>query len=97
LKNLLTQIDAAANQHDVKAVMQFYGENFSHSDGLSRQYGKGFDSTLAALSKSEVPDTTAILKSEGMRLWQKRLLLLPAFSLETAGISFRATIRSRQR
>jgi len=37
LKNLLTQIDAAANQHDVKAVMQFYGENFSHSDGLSRQ------------------------------------------------------------
>ncbi len=37
LKNLLTQIDAAANQRDVKAVMQFYGENFSHSDGLSRQ------------------------------------------------------------
>lgn len=36
LKNLLTQIDAAANQHDVKAVMQFYGENFSHSDGLTR-------------------------------------------------------------
>jgi len=26
LKNLLTQIDAAANQHDVKAVMQFRRE-----------------------------------------------------------------------
>lgn len=37
LKNLLAQIDATANQQDVKAVMQFYGENFSHSDGLTRQ------------------------------------------------------------
>jgi len=66
--------------------MQFYGENFSHSDGLSRQsMEKAL--TLAALSKSEVPDTTAILESEG-NLWQKRLPILPAFSLETAGISF---------
>ena len=37
LKNLLTQIDAAANQHNVKAVMQFYGANFTHADGLTRQ------------------------------------------------------------
>jgi hypothetical protein len=34
---LLTQIDAAANQHNVKAVMQFYGANFTHADGLTRQ------------------------------------------------------------
>lgn len=37
LTNLLAQIDAAANQHDVRAVMQFYGQNFTHSDGLTRQ------------------------------------------------------------
>lgn len=37
LTNVLTQIDAAANQHDVKAVLQFYGQNFTHSDGLTRQ------------------------------------------------------------
>jgi hypothetical protein len=37
LKNLLTQIDAAASQHNVKAVMQFYGARFTHSDGLTRQ------------------------------------------------------------
>ena len=37
LTNLLTQIDAAANKHDVKAVMQFYNQNFTHSDGLTRQ------------------------------------------------------------
>ncbi|MBF2007051.1 nuclear transport factor 2 family protein [Chlorogloeopsis fritschii PCC 9212] len=37
LKNLLTQIDAAASRGDVKAVMQFYSPNFVHGDGLNRQ------------------------------------------------------------
>ncbi len=37
LKNLLAQIDAAANRHDVNAVVQFYSQNFTNSDGLTRQ------------------------------------------------------------
>lgn len=37
LKNLLGQIDAAATQGNVKAVMQFYSPNFTNSDGLTRQ------------------------------------------------------------
>lgn len=37
LKNLLVQIDAAANKKDVKAVMQFYSPNFTHTDGLTYQ------------------------------------------------------------
>lgn len=37
LKNTLAQIDLAANKRDVKAVMQFYSGNFTHSDGLTRQ------------------------------------------------------------
>lgn len=37
LKNVLARIDAAANQRNVNAVMQFYGQNFTHSDGLTRQ------------------------------------------------------------
>ena len=36
LKTTLAQIDAAANSHNVPAVMQFYGTNFSNSDGLNR-------------------------------------------------------------
>ncbi|MBD2016669.1 nuclear transport factor 2 family protein [Microcoleus sp. FACHB-53] len=36
LKDMLTQIDAAANRRDVPGVMQFYGGNFKHSDGLTR-------------------------------------------------------------
>ncbi|WP_421656402.1 nuclear transport factor 2 family protein [Leptothermofonsia sp. ETS-13] len=37
LSNLVTQIDAAANKHDVQAVLQYYSPNFTHSDGLTRQ------------------------------------------------------------
>lgn len=37
LKAALSQLDAAANQHSVKNVLQFYGPNFTHSDGLTRQ------------------------------------------------------------
>lgn len=37
LKNLLTQIDTAANQRNVKAVMQFYSPSFKHGDGLNYQ------------------------------------------------------------
>ena len=35
LTKLLTEIDAAANRRDVKAVMAFYSQNFTHSDGLN--------------------------------------------------------------
>ena len=36
LKDVLTQIDAAANRRDVKAIAQFYSANFKNSDGLTR-------------------------------------------------------------
>jgi len=35
LKELLAQIDAAANRRDVEGVMQFYSQDFKHSDGLT--------------------------------------------------------------
>lgn len=37
LKTALAQLDAAANQRNVQAVLQFYSSNFTHSDGLTRQ------------------------------------------------------------
>ncbi|MGB3208137.1 MAG: nuclear transport factor 2 family protein [Crinalium sp.] len=36
LKNLLTQVETAANRHEVKTVMGFYSPNFTNSDGLNR-------------------------------------------------------------
>lgn len=44
LTDLLGQIDAAANQHDLQAVMEFYSPNLTHSDGFTQ------DSLEAALS-----------------------------------------------
>ena len=35
LTQTLTQIDAAANQHDLQAVMGFYSPSFTNSDGLT--------------------------------------------------------------
>ncbi|MBD2091363.1 nuclear transport factor 2 family protein [Microcoleus sp. FACHB-1515] len=54
LTNLLSQIDAAANQRDVEAVLEFYSPNLTHSDGLTR------DSLEAALSNlwQRFPDAT---------------------------------------
>lgn len=37
LKEAITQIDGAANSRNLQGVLQFYGVNFSHSDGLTRQ------------------------------------------------------------
>jgi hypothetical protein len=37
LKTLLTQVDVAANSKNAPAVLKFYGDTFTHSDGLTRQ------------------------------------------------------------
>ena len=37
LVQTIDQIDTAANQRDLKALMQFYGPKFNHADGLNRQ------------------------------------------------------------
>ncbi len=37
LTDLLSQIDTAASEQDLEALMAFYGEDFSQSDGLNRQ------------------------------------------------------------
>lgn len=37
LKNTLSQIDSAANNHQLQGVMGFYSPSFTNSDGLTRQ------------------------------------------------------------
>lgn len=37
LANTISQIDAAANQRDLDAVMQFFSDTFVHADGLNRR------------------------------------------------------------
>jgi hypothetical protein len=54
LKQVLTQIDAAANSKNAQAVLQFYSPNFTHSDGLNRQ---SLEQSLAQLWK-QYPNLT---------------------------------------
>lgn len=37
LKQVITQLDAAANRRNAQDVLQFYSPNFTHSDGLNRR------------------------------------------------------------
>jgi len=87
LKNLLTQIDAQQTSTMLSSDA-VYGENFSHADGLSRQNMEKALTQLWQRYPAKVPDTTAILETQGMRSSPRRLLVLPALSLETAGIRF---------
>jgi hypothetical protein len=63
LKQVLTQIDAAANRKNAQAVLQFYSPNFTHSDGLNRQ---SLEQSLTQLWK-QYPNLT--YKTE-LKSWQ---------------------------
>ncbi|MCU0551667.1 MAG: nuclear transport factor 2 family protein [Leptolyngbya sp. Prado105] len=63
LKQVLSQIDAAANRKNAQAVLQFYSPNFTHSDGLNRQT---LEQSLTQLWK-QYPNLT--YKTE-LRSWQ---------------------------
>lgn len=99
LKNLLTQIDAAANRHDVKAVMQFYGENFSHSDGLTPQsVEKAVTQLWQRYPQMRYQTQLQSWKTEGNALVAETITNISgAQSQDDRNMVLRATIRSRQR
>jgi hypothetical protein len=99
LTNLLTQIDAAANQGDVKKVIEFYSPNFVHGDGLNRQ---SLEKALTGLWKRhpKLRYTTQLQswRSEGNAIVAETVTNItgsPAAS--NNNLAFNATIRSRQR
>ena len=99
LKNLLTQIDAAANQRDVRAVMQFYGENFTHSDGLSRQsMERALTQLWQRYPQMKYQTQLQSWKAEGNALVVETVTsIIGAQSQDTRNLVLRATIKSRQR
>lgn len=99
LQDLLTQIDAAANQHNINAVMQFYSQNFTHSDGLNLQ------SMQQALTQlwQQYPQ---LRYQTQLQSWQPQGNAIIAETVTnvsgsqaqpTGKMVFNATIRSRQR
>ncbi|MEH1932619.1 MAG: nuclear transport factor 2 family protein [Nostoc sp.] len=99
LKNLLTQIDAAASRGDVKGVLQFYSPNFTHGDGLTRQT---MERSLISLWQRypKLQYTTKLLSSkpEGNGIiaeTETQITGLPSGSANNLALN--ATITSRQR
>ncbi len=99
LKNLLVQIDTAANRGDVKTVMQFYSPNFTHGDGLTRQ---SMEQALTTLWK-QYP---RLRYTTQLQSWQSqgnvivadtvtKITGLPSTNANNLALS--ATIKSRQR
>ncbi|MHC5937861.1 nuclear transport factor 2 family protein [Nostoc sp.] len=99
LKNLLTQVDAAASRGDVKGVLQFYSPNFTHGDGLNLQT---MERSLISLWQRypKLQYTTKLLssKSEGNGIiaeTETQITGLPSGSPNN--LTLNATIKSRQR
>lgn len=99
LKNLLTQIDAAANRGDIKGVMQFYGPNFTHGDGLTRQ---SMEKALTALWQRypQLKYSTQLQswKSEGNAIIAETVTNITGLpSSKSGNLVLNSTIKSRHR
>lgn len=99
VKNLLTQVDAAASRGDVKGVLQFYSPNFTHGDGLNLQT---LEKSLTSLWQRypQLQYSTKLLssKSEGNGIiaeTETKITGLP--SANAKKLTLNATIKSRQR
>ncbi|HEY9750925.1 MAG TPA: hypothetical protein V6C63_19745, partial [Allocoleopsis sp.] len=99
LKNLLAQIDGAANSQKLSDVMKFYASNFSHSDGLTRQ---GVEKALAALWKQypQLNYRTELKswKAEGKGFTVETVTYISGVQqLGERNLVLNTTLRSRQR
>lgn len=99
LKNLLTQIDTAANQGDVKAVIQFYDANFTNGDGLNRQtLEKSLTSLWQRYPKLRYNTQLQSWKSEGNAIIAETVTNITGLpSSNKNNLTLNATITSRQR
>ncbi|MEH1832408.1 MAG: nuclear transport factor 2 family protein [Nostoc sp.] len=99
LKNLLTQIDAAASKGDVKGVLQFYSPNFTHGDGLNLQtLERSLISLWQRYPKLQYSTKLLSSKPEGNGIiaeTETKITGLP--SGNSNNLALNATIKSRQR
>ncbi|MEG4245904.1 MULTISPECIES: nuclear transport factor 2 family protein [unclassified Microcoleus] len=99
LTKVLTEIDAAANRRDVKAVMAFYSQNFTHSDGLN---GQSMEKALTQLwdrypslnYRTEIKSW----KTEGSAIIAETITTIAGTQKKDGReLTLKATIRSQQR
>jgi hypothetical protein len=99
VKNLLAQMDAAASQGNIKAVMQLYNPNFTSGDGLNFQ---SLEQSLLALWKRY----PRLRYSTQLKSWKREGNVIIAEtvtnitgspSAQNNNLALNATITSRQR
>jgi hypothetical protein len=99
LKQVLTEMDAAANGKNVQRVLEFYSPNFKHSDGLNRQT---LEQALTQLWK-QYPNLT--YRTE-LQSWQQTgsslqtetvTYITGTQTVDGQSVKLNATLRSRQR
>ncbi|MEA5582568.1 nuclear transport factor 2 family protein [Nodularia harveyana UHCC-0300] len=98
LKNLLTQMDAAASQGNIKAVMQLYSPNFTSGDGLNFQ---SLEKSLLALWKQypQLRYSTQLQswKTQGNSMIAETVTNITGLpSANSNDLALNATITSRQ-
>ncbi|MDZ8056219.1 MAG: nuclear transport factor 2 family protein [Aulosira sp. ZfuVER01] len=99
LTNLLTQIDTAANQGDVKKVIEFYSPNFVHGDGLNRQtLEKALIDLWKRYPKLRYSTQLQSWQSEGNTIVAETVTNITGLpSANSNNLALNATIKSRQR
>jgi hypothetical protein len=99
LKNLLARIDAAANAHNVNAVVQYYGTNFTHSDGLTQQsMAQSLNQLWQRYPQLRYTTRVESWKPEGRAIVAETITNISGSQVQdNRNLMFNATIRSRQR
>lgn len=99
VNNLLTQVDAAASQGDVKKVMQFYSPTFVHGDGLNYQTQEKALTTLwQRYPKLQYSTKVQSCKSEGNVVIVETVTNIKGLPGNNSNnLTLNATIASRQR
>lgn len=99
LQNLLTQIDAAANQRNPNGVLQYYSPNFTHSDGLNRQsMQKALTQLWQRYPQLKYNTQLQSWKPEGQAIIAETLTNISGSQAQNLGkMMLNSTIRSRQR
>jgi ketosteroid isomerase-like protein len=99
VKNLLTQVDAAANQRNVNGVLQFYSPNFTQTDGLTRQsMAKALTSLWQRYPNLKYNTKLQSWKSQGNAIIAETVTNITGTpSAQNNDLALNATITSRQR
>lgn len=99
LKQAITQIDAAANKKDVQAVLQYYGQGFTHSDGLTRQtLQQSLDAFWKRYNNLKYRTELTSWQTDGKGvLAETTTYITGVTTLNDRETNFNATLKSRQR